>query len=384
VDRRIQSSAALAHPVFWAALLLLLINDHLLKGGGLLPGVLTGKLSDFAGLLVAPTVLIALLRLGSRAGALAAYGATGLVFALINIFPGCSALVERVLPWRVWTDPTDLVALPVLFVGWRWFVAAEAPPRSRALAKLGGAVGLLACLATSPAEVFWARVEPGFGETAVPVTVQPTVRLDRRAGMPSLSETTVTLADNPGGVNVPGTIEVVEDRVSSEHLLRFVPDTPLATDTDYRFTVAGKAIEEHMIDIPVEGQVALGPERPLVVDFSTRSDPRVLGAVVQRSHDENGPLGYVYYIWFSQAMNATTLTRSSVQLTIGGQPADIIAFRYDAHDLSGYENHHRLFISARTVREEINHQIVLSPGILAHDGRPMAVLPQTIVPTALR
>lgn len=28
-------------PMFWAALALLLINDHLLKGSGMLPGVVT-------------------------------------------------------------------------------------------------------------------------------------------------------------------------------------------------------------------------------------------------------------------------------------------------------------------------------------------------------
>lgn len=33
-----------------AALLVLVVNDHVLKGSGLLPGVITGKLSDFAGL----------------------------------------------------------------------------------------------------------------------------------------------------------------------------------------------------------------------------------------------------------------------------------------------------------------------------------------------
>ena len=44
----------LLHPVFWAALTILVLNDHLLKGAGLVPALLTGKLSDFAGLIVAP------------------------------------------------------------------------------------------------------------------------------------------------------------------------------------------------------------------------------------------------------------------------------------------------------------------------------------------
>jgi hypothetical protein len=49
----------------WAsALALLLLNDHVLKCSGFLPGAVTGKLSDLAGLVVAPVlaaVLAALL-----------------------------------------------------------------------------------------------------------------------------------------------------------------------------------------------------------------------------------------------------------------------------------------------------------------------------------
>ena len=36
--------SALQHPLWWGALALLLVNDHLLKGAGLLPSFLTGKL----------------------------------------------------------------------------------------------------------------------------------------------------------------------------------------------------------------------------------------------------------------------------------------------------------------------------------------------------
>ena len=39
---------ALRHPAFVAALLMLVVNDHVLKGAGLLPGAVTGKLSDLA------------------------------------------------------------------------------------------------------------------------------------------------------------------------------------------------------------------------------------------------------------------------------------------------------------------------------------------------
>ena len=74
VSRQTGKRAAVRHPVagsvvvigLYVALLTLAINDHVLKGGGLLPGWLTGKLSDFAGLVVLPVVLAVLLRVRSR------------------------------------------------------------------------------------------------------------------------------------------------------------------------------------------------------------------------------------------------------------------------------------------------------------------------------
>jgi hypothetical protein len=48
---------ALLTPTWLLALVVLALNDHLLKGAGLLPGAVTGKLSDLAGMLVAPVLL---------------------------------------------------------------------------------------------------------------------------------------------------------------------------------------------------------------------------------------------------------------------------------------------------------------------------------------
>ena len=47
---------ALLHPLALAALVLLILNDHLLKD--LAPGPLTGKLSDVAGLVVLPLIIL--------------------------------------------------------------------------------------------------------------------------------------------------------------------------------------------------------------------------------------------------------------------------------------------------------------------------------------
>jgi hypothetical protein len=56
------------HPLVWTAFVLLLLNDHVLKGSGLLPGDVTGKLSDFAWLIVAPAFAAALFGLAHRGG----------------------------------------------------------------------------------------------------------------------------------------------------------------------------------------------------------------------------------------------------------------------------------------------------------------------------
>ena len=75
---------ALLTPTWLAALAVLGVNDHLLKGAGVLPGGLTGKLSDLAGMVVAPALLAALLGLRTRRGLLVCHLAVGAVFAAIK------------------------------------------------------------------------------------------------------------------------------------------------------------------------------------------------------------------------------------------------------------------------------------------------------------
>ncbi len=138
------------HPATVVATFVLLVNDHLLKT--LWPGLVTGKLSDVAGLLVAPPVLalafsavLALLRIGSSSSALAslrtgsspvlaslaptrlaAHGAivvTGVGFTLVKTTEAGAELASRAWalaagPSRTLADPTDLVALPALGVAW--------------------------------------------------------------------------------------------------------------------------------------------------------------------------------------------------------------------------------------------------------------------------
>ena len=117
--RRVFDLTPLGHPVWWVSLALLLINDHLLKGRGVVPGWLAGKLSDVAFLIVAPTLLAALLPRrvpGRRAFAVGAvvalYAAADLSRAVSDAVVAVAARVG--LHWRLWPDTTDLLALAVL------------------------------------------------------------------------------------------------------------------------------------------------------------------------------------------------------------------------------------------------------------------------------
>jgi hypothetical protein len=135
------ASRALATPVALFAIALLVVNDHVLKAA--YPGLVTGKLSDVAGMMVFPLLLAAASeQLGFRRGmtaVVAAAIATGAVFASIKLSPAAGELYRvglAMLQWpfraalaaiaghpvpavghaRLVADPTDLIALVALAV----------------------------------------------------------------------------------------------------------------------------------------------------------------------------------------------------------------------------------------------------------------------------
>ena len=115
---------AFAHPAYWVALATLLLNDHVLKGSGLLPAVLTGKLSDFAGLIVAPVLACAAFGVRSHAVRAAWLALIALGFSAIKLSPMLAVAAGAVLTALgvrsyIWCDPTDLIALSVLPITWR-------------------------------------------------------------------------------------------------------------------------------------------------------------------------------------------------------------------------------------------------------------------------
>ncbi len=144
----IHPTSALLSPRWLAAVAVLAINDHVIKNFA--PGVVSGKLSDLAGMVVAPALLACVLAVRSRAGLIGCHVAVGVVFGCLKI----SATAAGWWPWRVVVDPTDLIALPVLVLAWRWLLPVMQRPltaTARAgLATVAGCVGLLVCAATSP------------------------------------------------------------------------------------------------------------------------------------------------------------------------------------------------------------------------------------------
>ncbi|MFH1809290.1 MAG: hypothetical protein ABIJ09_11135 [Pseudomonadota bacterium] len=145
------------HPLPLGALLVLAVNDHLFKGSGWLPGVITGKISDFAGLFFFPLLLTACsdvliyginvilrrhrLDASLRMAKLIAAGVfTAALFTSIKLSAGAARfylqLLERLdvtgllSSARVVQDPTDLAALPMIVLA-VWFGRrhlAEIPP----------------------------------------------------------------------------------------------------------------------------------------------------------------------------------------------------------------------------------------------------------------
>ena len=106
----IQRVRWLGHPALFVCVVLLLLNDHVLKDR--FPGWWTGKLSDFAGLAVVGVVLAALG--GAKRGLVVA----GASFGLLKVVPGVAEFAAPLLGGTTRRDATDLIALMVLLPLW--------------------------------------------------------------------------------------------------------------------------------------------------------------------------------------------------------------------------------------------------------------------------
>jgi hypothetical protein len=149
--------AVVGAPVI-AAVALMLVNDHVLKGSGLVPGLVTGKLSDFAFLFFAPIVLVFASRARSSYALVACYFAPVALYVAINVSPSASDAFARIMshlfPMRLWPDLADLVALVSVPLSWRYLTrpapASSTAKRASVARVLVTAIAAISCVATSP------------------------------------------------------------------------------------------------------------------------------------------------------------------------------------------------------------------------------------------
>ncbi|MGC4773041.1 hypothetical protein ACLQ25_29215 [Micromonospora sp. DT44] len=134
----------LCHPVTLLALVVLLLNDRLWKAA--YPGLVTGKLSDVAGLVLAPPLVAVLLtllvlRLPARTAALVGLVAVGAGFAVVKSSGYAAELASSAWtalagPSLVRADRTDLFTLPALGLAWWSWTRSRARPVRRRTARL--------------------------------------------------------------------------------------------------------------------------------------------------------------------------------------------------------------------------------------------------------
>ncbi|MGH3679332.1 MAG: hypothetical protein ACRDT2_03475 [Natronosporangium sp.] len=168
-DRAGAALAWLAHPVTALAVVVLVLNDHLFKF--VYPGLVTGKLSDLAGLVVAPAFLalaatLVVPRLPGQVAAVGALAVTGVGFAVVKSTDAGATAASAA--WGVLNGPsvirvdlTDLATLPALGLAWWAWTRARQRPAPQWLVRLAQVLVVLpaaamAVSATSPAAYLYA------------------------------------------------------------------------------------------------------------------------------------------------------------------------------------------------------------------------------------
>jgi len=154
-----KSLRCLTQPLTLVSLILLLVNDHVLKI--VTPSWLTGKLSDFAGLFFFPFLLAALIafiwreRLSARQVGALAFGITAVWFVLMKTTAWGNAFTENFASFVLQTraqivqDPTDVIALGAMVPGWALWEKTKTtrPPKWAWLVLF---IAAFASIATSP------------------------------------------------------------------------------------------------------------------------------------------------------------------------------------------------------------------------------------------
>src|SRR5690348_10820492 len=118
--------AWLGHPATVVARGLLVVNDHVLKAS--VPGLVTCKLGELAGLVLAPPLLavvgtLLLPFLPARVAAVFGVASVGVGLIVVKATTSGAAAASVVwsavaVPSLIRADPTDLLTLPALLLAW--------------------------------------------------------------------------------------------------------------------------------------------------------------------------------------------------------------------------------------------------------------------------
>jgi hypothetical protein len=144
----------LLRPVAVVAVLLLIVNDHVLKHRW--PGLLSGKLSDIAGLMFLPLLIISVCEVARAAvrrpwrmgesWVVAVAVTVAIGFAATKLSPAVGATYGDILGWIRWPlvghwrqvaitqDPTDVLCTPGVIVAW---IESRRLGGGRGMSKLG-------------------------------------------------------------------------------------------------------------------------------------------------------------------------------------------------------------------------------------------------------
>lgn len=135
-------AAWLGRPWFFAAVVVLALNDHVMKAAW--PGWVTGKLSDVAGLVVVATLVSVVC--GPTLGTTLA----GVGFVALKTVPGVAESVAPVLGGVTLRDMSDLVALLALPVLW-WMLRRQRSDQRRRTRRGWQALGLVGAVLVTTA-----------------------------------------------------------------------------------------------------------------------------------------------------------------------------------------------------------------------------------------
>ena len=152
---------SLSHPVTIFAVVMLLFNDHWWRHN--YPSWLTGKMGDFTWLVFAPMICAMLVawivphkwQNQEKIVGMLSFGFIGVWFATAKTMPVIHQMTTNTVEWIVgWEgtlriDPTDLITLPALLVGWWvWSNADNGTLNMRPVAWVIFGLGIMGTLAS--------------------------------------------------------------------------------------------------------------------------------------------------------------------------------------------------------------------------------------------